>query len=187
MKSGLAVGMAGFVGAVTRFLVSAVVSRFWLHDFPLATFPFDQHAVPIVICVEDQPVRHLVLEPDVEGSGVAKGLVIPGWKYEEKFGAHAEIVPLGPRFGEDSGERSEVHFKVFIERPVVSLLMKILVPIILCLAMSHGAFFVAPAEFGTRVALITTAIFAAIGVHYALAEMLPSTSYMTIADVYFLP
>lgn len=38
MKSVLAVGTAGFLGAVARFLLSAVVSRFWFHDFPLATF-----------------------------------------------------------------------------------------------------------------------------------------------------
>ncbi len=154
-------------------------------DFQLENFPFDRQKLSIAIQHPGLSADELVLEPDLEGTSVAPGLEIPGWSYERHFGAHSSVVELSPRFGGQSGARSQVHFSIYIQRPVMSLLAKILIPLIVVLSMSHGSFWIEPTDVSSRLILVTTAIFVASTVHYALSHTIPDTNYLTIADIYF--
>jgi peptide/nickel transport system substrate-binding protein len=153
--------------------------------FSLLNFPFDSQDLTLTIAHPSLPASLLRLEPDVEHSGVDPELDIPGWLFEHRFAVFQGLAADGrdgvtvPGLG-----GSRVHFQIFLSRPLLSLLTKILLPLFIVLAMGQSTFWIEPSDASTRFMMVSTAVFAAICVHFTLSYTLPDAGHLVIADYY---
>ncbi|MFC1706709.1 ABC transporter substrate-binding protein [Planctomycetota bacterium] len=155
--------------------------------FEVADFPYDDQQLTLTIAHPALASERLRLAGDVRGSGVSPELQIPGWRFKRKFAifeTETELRPPGLN-GADQA-RSQIHFRIFLGRPLGSLLVQILVPLLVVLSMAHVSFWIDPDDASTRLMLISMAVFAAICVHFVLDEILPTGTELVIADHYVL-
>jgi peptide/nickel transport system substrate-binding protein len=153
--------------------------------FELSSFPFDQQQLVLKVTHPTLPASVLRLEPDVEGSGVDPLLDIPGWIVDRKFSVFRAL-ERSVRDGSREAEHgfSQVHFRIYLIRPLLSLLTKILLPMFVVLAMGHAAFWLNAKDSEARLMLVSMAIFAGVCVHFTLSETLPDGGELVIADYY---
>ncbi len=159
--------------------------------FPLTLYPFDDHDV--FIAIED--ARHsnsvMVYELDEPGTAMRKDLVIPGWKLSPMKAA-LSVSRFETAFGDTRTGRvdesySHAEFTVHIERPLVGIISKTLIPIALIILITFGAFFLQPADIDARLCLTITALISAVALQGTAATELPPTGSLLLLDkVYIL-
>jgi hypothetical protein len=160
------------------------------HPFPLSRYPFDDH--DIVISIEDSkyPVNRLVHEVDVKGSAMRPDLTIPGWRLsrmQHDLGQSQFATTFGdPRSGATSESYSRVDFKVHIERPVVGIVAKTVIPIALIILITFGAFFCQPQDIDARLCLTITALISAVALQFTAATELPPTASLLLLDKIYI-
>ncbi len=160
------------------------------HPFPLARYPFDNH--DITLSIEDAKRRswELVHDIDVAGSAIRPDLSVPGWT----LGAlHAELgeTRFATTFGDtrsnaDSERYSRVEFTVHIDRPVVGIVSKTVIPIALILLITFGAFFCQPIDIDARLCLTITALISAVALQITAATELPPTGSLLLLDKIYI-
>jgi hypothetical protein len=160
------------------------------HPFPLGKYPFDDHE--IVISLED--ARHastvLMHEIDVKGTAMRPDLSIPGWNLspmQSKLGLSKFATTFGdPRSGGNEESYSRVEFKVHIDRPVVGIFSKTVVPIALIIIITFGAFFLQPSDIDARLCLTITALISAVALQFTAATELPPTGALLLLDQIYI-
>jgi len=154
--------------------------------FPLASYPFDSH--DIVIAIED--AKHaedeLVHEIDAAGTTMRPNLQIPGWKLGAvQFRATHSSFPttFGDLRVKTAGELySRVEFTVHIDRPVLGIISKTVIPLALILLITFGAFFCQPTDIDARLCLTITALISAVALQITAATELPPTGSLLMLD-----
>jgi hypothetical protein len=161
------------------------------HPFPLGRYPFDSHE--LVISFEDsrRSADALVYEIDTKGTTMRPDLTIPGWtlkpmstalstkRFASNFG--------DPRTNRDDETYSHVDMVVPIERPVVGIVSKTIIPIALIILITFGAFFLQPADIDARLCLTITALISAVALQFtAQAELPPTGSLLLLDKIYIL-
>lgn len=160
------------------------------HPFPLANYPFDSHE--IVISIEDAklPVARLVHEVDVKGSAMRPDLTIPGWsfgKMHSAIGRSQFATTFGdPRSGAVAEAYSRVDFSVHIDRPVVGIVSKTIIPIAIIILITFGAFFCQPQDIDARLCLTITALISAVALQFTAATELPPTGSLLLLDKIYI-
>jgi hypothetical protein len=160
------------------------------HPFPLSRYPFDDHE--IVLSLED--ARHstgaLVHEIDVKGTAMRPDLTIPGWTLgpmEAKLGRSKFATTFGdPRSGRADETYSRVSFAVRIQRPLVGIISKTVVPIALIILITFGAFFCQPSDIDARLCLTITALISAVALQFTAATELPPTGSLLLLDKIYI-
>ncbi len=160
------------------------------HPFPLAKYPFDDH--DIVLSIEDakHPNTRLVHQIDVKGSAIRPDLRIPGWTLSPM---HSDLgsTQFATNFGDtrDTGPSesySRVDFTVHIERPVIGIVSKTMIPIALILLITFGAFFCQPMDIDARLCLTITALVSAVALQITASTELPPTGSLLLLDKIYI-
>ncbi len=160
------------------------------HPFPLAKYPFDDH--DIVLSIEDakHPNDRLVYKIDPNGNGVRPDLAIPGWTLSQmvyELGTTHYASTFGDTRSDQSGDNySRVDFTVHIDRPVVGIVSKTIIPIALILMITFGAFFCQPVDIDARLCLTITALISAVALQITAATELPPTGSLLLLDKIYI-
>lgn len=158
--------------------------------FPLARYPFDNH--DIVISIEDakRPIGRLIHEIDVAGTAKRPDLVIPGWRLgamQAVLGQTQFATTFGDTRTTGGGETySRVSFVMHIDRPVVGIVSKTVIPIALILLITFGAFFCQPEDIDARLCLTITALISAVALQMTAATELPPTGSLLLLDQIYI-
>jgi hypothetical protein len=160
------------------------------HPFPLGRYPFDNHDITISIEDAKRRVGELVHDIDAAGSAIRPDLSIPGWTLSAM---HSELAQtqFATTFGDTrsgpSNERySRVDFIVHIDRPVVGIVSKTVIPIALVLLITFGAFFCQPVDIDARLCLTITALISAVALQITAGTELPPTGSLLLLDQIYL-
>ncbi len=161
------------------------------HPFPLSKYPFDSH--DIVISLEDAKyaVDRLVHKIDAENTVMRPDLAIPGWtfsKMDARLGRSSFATNFGdPRVTSKNGESySRVDFVVHIDRPVVGIVSKTVIPIALIILITFGAFFCQPSDIDARLCLTITALISAVALQFTASTELPPTGSLLLLDQIYI-
>lgn len=160
------------------------------HPFPLGRYPFDHHDIEISLEDGRNATDALVHELDAKGTAMRPELSIPGWKLspmEAKLGRSKFATTFGdPRSGRSDESYSHVDFTVHIERPVLGIISKTVVPIALIILITFGAFFCQPIDIDARLCLTITALISAVALQLTAATELPPTGALLLLDKIYL-
>lgn len=160
------------------------------HPFPLAKYPFDEH--DIVISIEDakHPIDELVHQIDQRGTAIRPDLAIPGWNLSTVHFALGRThfpTTFGDQRGAAAGDTySRVDFVVHVDRPVIGIVSKTVIPIALILLITFGAFFCQPTDIDARLCLTITALISAVALQITAATELPPTGSLLLLDKIYL-
>lgn len=160
------------------------------HPFPLGRYPFDHHEIEIALEDGRNANDRLVHVLDLQGTAMRPGLSIPGWnlspiesslsltKFPTNFG--------DPRSGRPEESYSHAEFRVRIDRPVVGIISKTVVPIALIILITFGAFFCQPSDIDARLCLTITALISAVALQLTAATELPPTGSLLLLDKIYI-
>jgi hypothetical protein len=160
------------------------------HPFRLTGYPFDSHDITISIEDARHSVEALVHEIDVTGSNINPDLTIPGWsmsKMQSSLKRHKFATNFGDiRTGRGEDIYSKVDFTVHIDRPVVGIVSKTVIPIAIIILITFGAFFLQPNDIDARLCLTITALISAVALQFTAATELPPTGSLLLLDKIYI-
>jgi hypothetical protein len=160
------------------------------HPFPLSKYPFDSH--DLVISVEDakNALDTLVHQVDAQGTAMRPDLVIPGWTMSQlraTTGRSRFATNFGDMRVDPKGESySRVDFVAHIDRPVVGIVSKTVIPIAIIILITFGAFFCQPQDIDARLCLTITALISAVALQFTAATELPPTGSLLLLDKIYI-
>lgn len=156
----------------------------------LRNYPFDTHRLGIVIedgkieaagevgqTIEDQIY---VVEP--AKTGLAPTVRVAGWEIDPRWQARTYEFLYAP-FGETY---SRYEFAIRIRRPVLSALLKVVLPAIFLFTVGLLSLFLLPEKVTERLALATSALVVSVLLHLNVTSTLPPVGYLTFADKFML-
>ncbi len=157
-------------------------------DWDVSRFPFDKHTIEIIIEDVDKVNSRLVFVPDVTGSKIDKGVIVPGWDiedfkikvvdntYETNYGD--PYVPLN-----EYAAYSRVIVSFTITRHGSGLFFKLFIGLFVAVLISTLTFFMTPTDLDPRFGLPVGAIFAAVASLYVINSTLPQNASLTLVDI----
>ena len=121
-----------------------------------------------------------------EGHGDAPRLTIPGWTLSARARRGDQ-----PQFATNFGDPRTGHerrratrastSRVHIDRPVVGIVSKTVIPIAIIILITFGAFFCQPQDIDARLCLTITALISAVALQFTAATELPPTGSLLLA------
>jgi hypothetical protein len=166
-----------------------VQGHFW-HPFPIGNYPFDEQ--DIVLSLEDS--RHssseLIYRVDTKETAIRPGLSIPGWELG-KIDAVSDLDRFPTNFGDPrvspgADLYSQAKFTVHANRPQAGLVLKTMVPVLIIMLITLGAFFCSAEDIDARLCLTITALISAVALQYSTSTELPPTGYLLLIDKIYL-
>ncbi len=157
-------------------------------NFPLQDFPFDRQELRIEFGL---PKEEGILVPDLAGSGMNSQFSITGWIYEPYFQAEVTQKRYASDFGSIANEGTplemdSVSFILKLERPMMTFIIKFLLPLAIIVGMAMLVFFITPDNLEANSAIGVTALLSCIAFHFTQADSLPDVPYMVAADKLFI-
>ena len=157
-------------------------------EFPLHRFPFDSQRVGVVV---ELPAREGRLVPDLASSGMAERFSLTDWLYAPEFsprvGTRTVTSDLGVLATE--GESTKIHrvaYEVVLERPIVTVALKLFLPLVIIALVAMVALLLHPELIEPRSSIGITALLSCFAFQFTVADSLPAVSYLTMADTLFL-
>lgn len=152
----------------------------------LQRYPLDTHHLTIEVEDQLKTVNTLVYELDSE-SGVDRLVSIQGWDLGSANASTTVTNHLyNTTFGYPGQNYTETYsrfvFSLPIQRPVLSSMLKTMIPIIVILLIAIVSFLVKPENFGPRISLNVTTILTAVAYHINLTSSIPPIGFLTLAD-----
>ncbi len=169
-------------GAPTKYEVAADEAQGYLEyrvkgdfltTFDFTQYPFESHALPVIIEHKTLNISNIVFEQDPT-STIEPTANVAGWN----LGGFQTSV-LEHEYDETY---SRFVFSVNLDRPIVSAFIKSVLPVSVITMISLLAFFMAPTNFAQRITLAVTTLLAATTFHLSLLNGIPPTGYLTFAD-----
>ena len=156
--------------------------------FALKHFPFDRQSLTIQL---EYPSKDRVLKADLGASGMAGEFSIVGWEYEPYFQAnnrlHLYNSSLGSVFAK-KGRRTfnSLVFTLELHRPPAAYIIKFILPLLIIIGMSMVSLYLPREYIDVWIGIIITALLSVVALNFTLAESLPDTSELTMADEFFI-
>lgn len=157
-------------------------------EFPLQRFPFDDQALGVSF---ELPERDGQLVPDLTGSGMESHFSITGWNYSPHFRPGTLRLEYPSDLGslDHEGQDTVVHrvtFDVTLRRPVITVALKLFLPLVLILLVALLALLLPAELIDARSGIGVTALLACFAFQFSVASTIPDVAYLTIADALFL-
>ncbi len=157
-------------------------------EFPLHRFPFDVQTLGIQF---ELPGVSTELVPDLAGSGIASTFSVTGWHYEPKFQPRVRNIVYASDLGtiEQEGRStkiSRVGFEVTLERPTITIAVKLFLPLVLLLLIALIALYLSPDLVDARTGIGVTVLLACFAFQFTVAGTIPDVSYLTVVDELFI-
>lgn len=156
----------------------------------LRNYPFDRHRLGIVL--EDgklaaagavgQTIEDQVYIVDRAKTGLAPGVHVAGWDVDPRWQA-ATFEFLYAPFGETY---SRYQFSILIHRPVLSAVLKVILPGIFLVVVGLLSLLLAPDKITQRLTVATSALVGSVLLHLNLTSTIPPVGYLTFADKFML-
>lgn len=160
------------------------------YPFHLGRYPFDSHEISLSVEDGRRATDALVYEIDDKGTAMRPDLTIPGWNLspiEAKLSQSRFATTFGdPRAARSGESYSHAAFKLHIDRPVVGIISKTVVPIALIILITFGAFFCQPMDIDARLCLTITALISAVALQLTASTELPPTGSLLLLDKIYI-
>jgi hypothetical protein len=167
--------------AYTR--VVARVTRF----FDVSDYPLDNHQLAIIVEEEDLEAQKLRYVADVENSAASPSILLPGWDFE-RLNSSAGVGTYHSNFGDptlpkgNESSYARLTTAVSFTRVGANFFIKLFFGLWACVLLSMLAFFMRPVNVDPRFGVGVGALFGAIASQYVVANALPDTNVITLAD-----
>lgn len=153
----------------------------------LSQFPFDQHRFTIQFVspgstpqeVQFVPVP-AIRDPQIIGGAMYHELSLPDWKVTEYT---AETHPYKPT---RDIEVAGFVFEFTAKRYAIYYVWQVIVPLLLIVMMSWGAFYIDPTNTGAQIGVATSSMLTLIAYRFMLGHLIPRLPYMTRLDYFTL-
>ncbi len=167
--------------AYTR--VVAKITRF----FDVSDYPLDNHQLAIIVEEEDLESQALRYVADGENSAASPSILLPGWDFE-RLSSEAGVGTYHSNFGDptvprgDQASYARLTTAVSFTRVGANFFIKLFFGLWACVLLSWLAFFMRPVNVDPRFGVGVGALFGAIASQYVVANALPDTNVITLAD-----
>jgi hypothetical protein len=151
--------------------------------FDLRAFPLDRQKLTIVYAAAgllDTEVKMVPLIREAgRRSGIAKRFSLPDFEVLSWKSGPMSYYPV-------EGEAGTAGFQMEIEvgRHLTYYIAKIIIPLCLIVMMSWVPLWTDPKQIGSNLAISATSFLTLVAYYFAMAVVLPRTSYLTRMDVY---
>lgn len=162
------------------------------NEYYLAKYPFDKHTLRFIVEPKDLTAEEIFLVPDPHSTlKAATALGLWNVKY---FKAYPEINVAKSDFSDPDTIRKgtlwtsipRVNFEIRVERNILSLIIKQLLPLLLIVVMLYWHFYIRPSRFKGRIEVAFTAFLSVTALHLVASSELPEIPYLTAMDQFFL-
>ncbi|MBK6897162.1 MAG: hypothetical protein IPH06_11280 [Alphaproteobacteria bacterium] len=160
--------------------------------FPLQQYPFDKQK--LFILVEDSVYGSdaLVYTPDKTTASpitINKDINVPGFEVGTPaltMGMFFYDTTFGDLNFDGGTQYSRAYFTVPLERPQISMAVKIFLPILLILVCTAMVFFVHPVYVEGRLGVVITALLTLVALQLTSTSSLPDVDYLLLTDKVYL-
>ncbi|MEM0010342.1 MAG: hypothetical protein QXW39_01635 [Candidatus Bathyarchaeia archaeon] len=146
----------------------------FIKTFDFSQYPFETHMLTIEIEHKNLNVSNLIFKVD-PSSNIDEKANIAGWE----IGGFKATVTEHSYGGE---VYSRLVFGLLLKRPMLSSLVKSILPVVIITTISLLTFFISPQNFSQRIGLGVTTLMSATAFHLALLSGIPPIGYLTLAD-----
>jgi len=152
----------------------------------LSKFPFDQHDFTIQFIATGYSPDEIEFIPDsfggtpTPGGGIYHELSLPDWKvlkYQAQTRAYEAI---------KNRKTAGFIFEFTAKRYAIYYVGQVIVPLILIVMMSWGAFYIDPTNAGAQIGVATSSMLTLIAYRFMLGNLIPRLPYMTRLDLFTL-
>jgi hypothetical protein len=167
--------------AYTR--VVAKITRF----FDVSDYPLDNHQLAIIVEEEDLESQKLRYVADTDNSAASPTILLPGWDFE-RLSSLAGVGSYHSNFGDptlpkgNEASYARLTTAVAFTRVGANFFVKLFFGLWACVLLSYLAFFMRPSNVDPRFGVGVGALFGAIASQYVVANALPDTNVITLAD-----
>lgn len=175
--------MNGRAGSVDKILDTPTEKQYrfqanLMTNIDVRRFPWDSHALPIIIESSTRQSKDVVFTVDPERTGIDESVLIVGWRLASFT---TDVKPHAyPNF---SNERySQYAFRVHIERIYLISSMKTFFPVFCFILIAFASLIISVEKLDSRIAMNTAMLIASVMFHLSISNQLPPAAYLTIAD-----
>jgi hypothetical protein len=148
----------------------------------LRRYPFDRHALSLVMEDNVRDITELVYVADPQHSFTDPDLQVAGWQLTPGIAVHVE-----PHYYELFNQ-SYSHYvaSVEIRRPLLAALVKGLMPAIIMTLCGLMSLLMTPDKFNQRLSLATSSLLGTVIYHLTITSAIPPVAYLTFADRFMI-
>lgn len=148
----------------------------------LRRYPFDRHALSLVMEDNVRDITELVYVADTQHSFIEPDLQVAGWQLTPGIAVHVE-----PHYYELFNQ-SYSHYvaSVEIRRPLLAALVKGLLPAIIMTLCGLMSLLMTPDKFNQRLSLATSSLLGTVIYHLTITSAIPPVAYLTFADRFMI-
>ncbi len=153
----------------------------------LSEFPFDQHNFTINFVATGYSVNEIEFIPEstlagfpISGGGIYHELSLPDWSILKFLAEARAYEPIKGRKG------AGFVFEFTAKRYATYYIWQVIVPLILIVMMSWGAFYIDPTNAGAQIGVATSSMLTLIAYRFMLGNLIPRLPYMTRLDHFTL-
>lgn len=160
--------------------------------FPLQHFPFDKQKLYILIEDTVYGAEDLVYTPDTTTAApitVNKEINVPGFEVGTPsltVGTFFYDTTFGDLNFTGGTQYSRPYFTIPLERPQLSMAVKIFLPILLILVCTAMVYFVHPVYVEGRLGVVITALLTLVALQLTSTSSLPDVDYLLLTDKVYL-
>ena len=147
-------------------------------DPSLRNFPFDSHAIPIVIEPKVMDETSLLLAVNSNQSGLDNGADLPGWEFTGNESAVTRY-----SYGPGETPYSRAVFTYHIQRDSASTILKFFLPLALIIIVSLSSLLM---KVSSRLGLNASMFLAAVLIHWRIVDAIPPVAYVTFLDYFMI-
>ncbi len=152
-----------------------------VENVDLRQYPFDSHALTIIIEDKKKTKEELVYKLDESNSAIDKNVVIIGWKLD---GWNATVSDhYYPAYNETF---SSFIFKINISRVGMTSILKSFLPVFFMVFVALLSLLLKADKVTTRLTLNISTLLAAVMFHLNLTSSIPPVGYLTFADKFMI-
>jgi hypothetical protein len=150
-------------------------------DVDLSEYPFDGHALDIVVGDKEKNDTEVVFEADTDNLGLENTVKIPGWRVR---GFSTKVTTERDPTSDES--YSYFHYDVNIERIPGASFMKSMLPVCFMVLVATLSIFLKAKSGAPRLAMGSAALLSAVMFHVSSTSSLPPLGYLTRQDKFML-
>lgn len=160
--------------------------------FSLQHFPFDKQKLYILIEDSVYGSDALVYLPDTTTAApitINKEINVPGFEVgapELTLGTFFYDTTFGDLNFQGGSQYSRAYFSIPLERPQISMAVKIFLPILLILVCTAMVYFVHPVYVEGRLGVVITALLTLVALQLTSTSSLPEVDYLLLTDKIYL-
>jgi hypothetical protein len=163
------------------------VSGIFRHEWNVTKYPFDRHALRVLIENTNAPASEFAFRADREGSQASRDLVLDGWRVTG-FAIRDEIYVYDTTFGDPAfagkkqSDYSRLEIAVGVERARRFSFVTLVAAVYIAFALSALAFLLGPYNGRRRANLLAGTLFAVVVNQRVAESVIGRSEHVTLVD-----